>query len=140
VGLVIGLGGPGPHFFEACGIRIDIGNCLGGTSYRTLGVAAAQIALDDLAGGLVVIDCPERTGDSADLAANADRIENFHGSGFPVHLYCFNGAGMQAPRFIALGAGVGYKAPFFVKGENLYAGLCGIEYSFILVGAGHFTL
>jgi hypothetical protein len=49
-------------------------------------------------------------------------------------------AGMQAPGFRTLGAGIGNLAPGFMKIENLDTRFRGIENSMVLIRAGHFAL
>ena len=103
-------------------------------------IAAAKIALDDLAGRLRVIDRAERAGDGADFAAHALFIGHHLGAGAGVDADRIDRARAQTPGFVALGTGVWCKSPLVVEGENLDKRSCRVECPGMLERAGHFAL
>ena len=121
-------------------VGIDIGDGAGRASRGTGRIAAAQIALGDLAGIGVVVHGAEGAGNRTDLAADANVFDNFFGAGLRVDDDGLNRASMQTPGFLTLRAGVRREATFIVEGKDFDTGLAGIEYGLILVRAGHFTL
>src|SRR5215218_837213 len=69
------LVGPLPHAVEAGPVGVDIRDGAGRAGVGAGRVAAAQVALVDLAGVLHIIDGAEWAGDGADLATDADVLE-----------------------------------------------------------------
>ena len=65
---------PYSHFIKTSPIRVHISDGLGRARRGTRRIALAEIALYDLACGRVVVNRPERTRDSTDLAANTKGI------------------------------------------------------------------
>ena len=89
---------------------------------------------------LNVINCSERTRDGAYLATNAGGfVDHFGARGF-VHGDGFHRAGMQAPGFVALGAGVGHFFASVVEVKHLDAGFGGGVCAVVLERTGHFAL
>src|SRR5690349_13687298 len=89
---------------------------------------------------LHVVHRAERAGDGADLAADAEVVEDDVRAGGYVDLDGLYRAGVQAPRFVALGARVGHPAPSVVEVENLDARFRRVEDLIVLVRAGHLAL
>ena len=130
----------GAHPVKPGMIGIDVRNGGRRTGFCTFGVAAAQITFIHNPGVLVVVDCPERTGNGAHLATDADVSQHVLGSGFLVQHDGFDGTGVHAPGLAALGAGIGDKPALLMEGKYLDAGFGGIEYPFRLIGTGQFAL
>ena len=139
-GLVAELVGPGLHLVQAGPVGIDVGDGAGRAGIGTGRLAAAQVALLDLAGFLHVVDRAERAADGADLAADAGAVVDHLGAGHLVERDRFDRAGVQAPGFVALRAGVGHLATGVMEVEHLDAALGRRVGGVVLEGTGHFTL
>src|ERR1700712_4163202 len=96
-GGVAQLVGPLPHAVETGPVGVDIGDGAGRAGVGAGRVAAAQVALLDLAGVLHIIDRAEWAGNGADLAAYADILEHQFGAGDRVEADRVDRTGMQAP-------------------------------------------
>src|SRR4051812_2709046 len=131
---------PLAHLPESRPVRVDISDGTGGACLRAGGVAAAQVALLHLARVLHIVHRAERAGDRADLAADAYVVEHDLRAGGCIDLDRLHRARMQAPRLVALRAGVGHLASSVVEVEHLDARLRRVEDLIVLVRAGHLAL
>src|SRR5512140_1607890 len=131
---------PFGHALQACPIRVDVGDGARGAGFGAGRIAAAEVALLDLAGRLHVVHRAERAGDGADLAADAGVLEDHLGARTEVHHDGFHGTGMQAPRLRALGARVRHLAARLVEIENLDSRFRRGEDPVVLVGTCHLAL
>jgi hypothetical protein len=109
-------------------LGIHPGDGLGGTGLGAFRIAAAQIALDDLAGVVVVVDSAKGTGDGADLTTDADVFKHIFRAGHGIVDNRLHRTGVQAPRLGALGTGIRGEAPLLVKGEHLDPGFGRVKY------------
>src|SRR4051794_17181416 len=139
-GLRVELLRPLAHLPESGPVRVYISDGTGGACLRAGGVAAAQVALLHLARVLHIVHRAERAGDRADLAADAYVVEHDLRAGGRVDLDRLHRARVQAPRLVALGAGVRDLASSVVEVEHLDARLRRVEDLIVLVRAGHLAL
>ena len=109
------------------------------TGLGALRIAAAQVALDDLAARLVIIHGAEGAGDGAHLAPDAQPVMDFLDA-LIIGADGIYRARLLAPRFIALGAGVGDEACVLMEVKNPDTRFRWIELAFLLVRAGQFAL
>ena len=130
----------GAHPAKSGMIGINVSDRGRRTGLCTFRIATAQVAFIDDLRVLVIVDCPERTGDGANLAADANVGQYVLGTRFFIQHDGFDGTGVHTPGLTALGAGIGDKTTFLMEGKYLDAGFCGIEYPFRLVGTSHLAL
>src|ERR1035437_9800301 len=128
------------HLAKTGPVGIDESNGTGGAGIGTSRAAFAEVALLHLAGSGDVIDRAKRAGDGADLAADTDGLVDHLGASRLVHANGRDRTGMQAPGFIALGAGVGHFLAGHVKVKNLDTRFGGGERAVVVKRTGHFAL
>ncbi len=139
-GLIAKLICPLRHLAQASPVGIDESDCTRRASSCAGGVAAAQVALLHLASFFHVIDRAKRASDRANLAAHAGTLVDDLSACRFVNGDGFYRAGMQAPSFVALGAGVRHFFASVVKVENLDAGFRSGKRAVVLKRTSHFTL
>ena len=138
--LVAELVRPGLHLAQASPVGIDESNRACGAGAGAGGVTTAQVALLHFAGLLHVIDGAEWAGNRADFAAYAGGFVNHLGTRGFVNRDGLHRAGMQAPGFIALGAGVGHFFAGLMKLKHLNARLGSGEGAVVLKRTRHLAL
>ena len=136
----IGLNRPAFHFVVSRLLGIDERDRTGGTCIGASRISCAQIALGNNTAIDIVVHRTERTGDGANLAADAQIFVNHFGSGREIDLNGIDRAGMQTPGLFALGAGIRDEASVRMKIENTDPRLRRIEGPFLFVGTRHFAL
>ena len=132
--------GRGHHSVITSPVRIDVGDCASGAGFRTFRIAAAKIAFDYLAGGLRVIHRSERTGDGTYFTADTLVIRYYLGTGCQIDAYRIDWAGVHAPGFITLSAGIGCEPTLVMKCEYLDIGSGWVECTRVIVRACHLAL
>ena len=142
LGRLVGVhvSGPSPHAIKTGPGRIHIDDRVGGTCLGTLGIAVAQVALDDLACVGIVVHRPEGAGNRAHLAPHADIILDLDRSRRRIADQRFHRTGMHAPCLRALCAGIGNGALAVFEFKDLDPGAGRIERAFMLERTGHFAL
>src|SRR6185369_4155702 len=131
---------PALHAVEPGPVGVHVGDRGSRARRDAGGIPEAQVALLRLARALHVIDRPERARDRAHLAADAHRLEHDLRARREVDLDGLHRAGAQAPRLVALRAGVGDLLPGAVELEHLDARLRRIEDAVVLVAASELAL
>jgi hypothetical protein len=121
-------------------VEVDVADGAGRAGFRAPGVTPAEIALDNLPRGLVVVHRSERTGDGAILAAYAAILNDLLGTRGGVDDDSFDRAGVQTPGLLTLRTGVGREASFIVEAEYLDSRPGWIENAFVFIRTGEFTL
>lgn len=128
------------HAIVAGPVGVHIGNRAGGTGLRTLWITAAQVALDDLAGILIVIDGAKGTSDGAYLTANTDILVDFFRPGRQIDGNRLHRTGVHAPCLITLRASVGNGGAPVFELEDFNARFGRIEHALVFEGTRHFAL
>ena len=135
-----GLGRPQLHLVEACLLDVLIRDGTRWAGFGASRLTLAKVALDDFACRGVIVDCAERTRDGANLAANTQVLMDDLDARLCVRCDCVYRAGLLAPCFGALGAGVGNHLTGFMEIEDPDARLSDVEFGFIFIGTRHFAL
>jgi hypothetical protein len=103
-------------------------------------LAAAQVALLNLAGLLHVVDGAEGAGNGADLATHAGRLVDDLGAGGLVDGDRLHRAGVQAPGLVALRAGIGHFLAGVMEFKDLDTRLGRRVRAVVLERTGHLAL